>query len=63
MYRRGILSLPLTLVLISFLSAEPRITNISPRGMQAGGTTRMVISGAKNGPETQLVFPFANATE
>ncbi|PHS11959.1 MAG: hypothetical protein COA78_08875 [Blastopirellula sp.] len=30
--------------------------------MQAGGTTRLVISGAELGPETQLVFPFPNAT-
>ena len=59
---RGILSLPLTFALISILSAEPRVTNISPRGLQAGGTTRLVISGAELGPESQLVFPFSNAT-
>ena len=47
----------------SFLHAAPRITTLSLRGLQIGGTTRMTVGGSGLTADTQVVLPFAGVSQ
>jgi len=44
---------------VATVGAAPRITTISPRGLQSGGVTRLTITGAGLSADTTLLAPFA----
>jgi hypothetical protein len=45
------------------LSAEPTITNLTPRGLQIGGTTTVVIDGKDLAADQKLLLPFPGAKQ
>lgn len=52
-----------SVVLLVPAHAEPRINNISPRGLQIGGTTTVVVEGADLLPDAKLLLPFPAAQQ
>ncbi len=60
--------LPLVVVLLlgsngARAVAAPTLTEVSPRGLQAGGTTTLTFAGSELGPQSRIVLPFAVAKQ
>ncbi len=43
--------------------AAPTLTDVSPRGIQAGGTSTLTLAGGELGPQSRIVLPFAVAKQ
>jgi len=49
--------------LIAPAYAEPKINNVSPRGLQIGGTTTIVVEGGDLLPDPKLLLPFPTSQQ
>src|SRR5262249_28271947 len=50
--------LALVAILPAAATAAPQVTNVTPRGLQSGATTTLVIDGSELLPDARLVLPF-----
>jgi hypothetical protein len=50
--------LALAALLPAAATAAPQVTNVTPRGLQTGATTTLVIDGSELMPDARLVLPF-----